>query len=271
MMFAKTKSKTRVLGVALGSGGARGWAHVGVLRALAEADMEPDVLAGTSAGAIVAAAHASGRLKALEDLADTLDWRTVAKLFVEFGFPKDGLLKGRRVAEFLRELIPAESFGSLRIPTAMVAVDLQDEREVVFQSGPLHHAIRASIAIPGIFTPVPHEGHLLADGGLVNPVPVSVARRMGATKVIAVDINTRQGGIAEEPREDAPKPTLFTVLTRTFRLYENTITRTLLQQSPPDILIAPRVGHIPTLDFARGREIIGEAYHETLKIIGGGI
>jgi len=271
MSFIKTKSKTRVLGLALGSGGARGMAHVGVLRALREADLEPDVIAGTSAGSIVAAAYASNRLNVLEQLAEVLDWRLVAKLFFEFGFKKDGLLRGTRIMQFLGEIIPAEDFGALRIPAAIVATDLENETEVVFQSGSVHHAIRASIAIPGVFTPVSHEGRLLADGGLVNPVPVSAARALGATNVIAVDINTStMNGSKMLPLQSQGEkpPSLFTILTRSFRLYENTITRAQLRQSPPDILVAPPVGHIPTLDFLHAREAISAGYHATLEALG---
>ena len=257
MIFAKTQSKTRVLGLALGSGGARGFAHVGVLRALREAGLEPDVVAGASAGAIAATAYASGRLNALEEIAETLDWRLVAGLFLEFGIPRDGLVKGVRVMRFLDELIPAERFESLGVPVAIVAADLEAESEVVFTRGPLHPAIRASIAIPGVFTPVPHEGRLLADGGLVNPVPVSAARALGATHVIAVDINTqRGGGEPAEPAGPQKTPSFFNVLTRSFRLYENAITRLQLLQTPPDLLIAPAVGHIPALDFTHARECV---------------
>ena len=305
--FAKTKSKTRVLGLALGSGGARGLAHVGVLRALREADLEPDVIAGTSAGAIVAAAYASGRLGALEGIAEELDWRLIAGLFIEFGIPRDGLLKGARVMRFLRDIIPAENFEALRIPAAVVAADLDAEGEMVFTSGPLHHAIRASIAIPGVFTPVAHNGRLLADGGLVNPVPVSAARALGATRVIAVDINTRQGEFpppddSDEPRgmdalltperlaalnnfplakralenwqarreraSKEPKPAnLLTVLTRSFRLCENTITRVLLEKMPPDLLVTPAVGHVPTLDFTHAQHCIEAGYEATFEAL----
>ena len=313
MIFAKTKSKTRVLGLALGSGGARGLAHIGVLRALREADLEPDVIAGASAGAIVAAAYASGRLNALGEIAETLDWRLVAGLFIEFGIPRDGLVKGVRVMRFLRDIIPAENFNALRIPTAVVAADIDAEAEAVFTSGPLHHALRASIAIPGVFTPVPHNGRLLADGGLVNPVPVSAARALGATHVIAVDINTRRGSFppVEKPVEPggvealltperlgaldrfipatrmknalenwraqrraatpAPRPAnLFAVLTRSFRLYENTITRVLLGHSPPDLLVAPAVGHVPTLDFTLARACMDEGRDAMFKALDGG-
>jgi len=309
MIFAKTKSKTRVLGLALGSGGARGLAHIGALRALREADLEPDVVAGASAGAIAAAAYASGRLGALEETAEALDWRLVAGLFLEFGIPRDGLLKGVRVMRFLREIIPAENFNALRIPTAVVAADLDAEAEVVFTSGPLHHALRASIAIPGVFTPVAHDGRLLADGGLVNPVPVSAARALGATHVIAVDINTRRGGTeTEEAKEtkgmfptpgqwealgrhfpvdrlrraldawqarrlatETPKPSnMFTVLTRGLRLCENTLTRALLEKSPPDLLVSPAVGHVPALDFANARACMDEGREAVFRALDSG-
>ena len=310
MMFVKTKSRTRVLGLALGSGGARGFAHVGVLRALREADLEPDVIAGASAGAIAAAGYASGRLGALEEIAETMDWRLVAGLLFEFGIQRDGLLKGTRVMRFLRDVIPAENFHALRIPCAVVAADLDAESEVVFTSGALHHALRASIAIPGVFTPVPHDGRLLADGGLVNPVPVSAARALGATHVIAVDVNTRQGVFppVEKPAEPAgldalltpgrldaldrfipasrvknaldawqarrraPRPpTFFNVLTRSFRFYENTITRMRLRQTPPDLLVAPAVGHAPTLDFTNAGPCVEEGRRAMFAALGEGV
>lgn len=321
MFHIKTKSKTRVLGVALGSGGARGWAHVGVLRALKEADVEPDVIAGTSAGAIAAAAYASGNLHVLDDIADSFDWRLIARLFIEFGFPRDGLLTGRRIVKFIKELIPNETFESLRIPTAVVATDLDLEEEFLFTGGAdLHLALRASFAIPGVFTPVRHNGRLLADGGLVNPVPVTACRRLGATKVVAVDVNTLQGVSAPEPpahhdyfsylealltperlaaferfipverllrfkrmvktrrmRRSAAAATaartqsIFMILTRTIRLYENEISRCHLLQTPPDVLITPPVGHVPTLDFSLARQTIVDGYNAALDAIDKGL
>ncbi len=183
-----------VVGLVFGGGGARGWAHVGVARALREIGVRPDLVAGTSVGSIAAAAFASGRFEAFEALGQAMDWRMVARLFIELGRPKAGLIEGRRIQSLLRELLPSCRIEELPIPFAAVATDLHDQSEVVLRAGALQGAIRASIAIPGVFTPVEREGRYLVDGGLVNPLPVSVARALGATKVIAVDVNLKTGG-----------------------------------------------------------------------------
>ncbi len=198
-----------------GSGGARGWAHVGVLRAFRELGFRPGRVVGASIGSVAAAAHAAGALPALEHLAESMDWKQAASLFLEIGLPRSGLLEGRRILALLRELIPETHIEKLPIPCAAVATDLRNQTEVVIERGDLHEAIRASIAIPGIFTPVRHDGAWLVDGGLVNPLPVSVARKAGARSVIAVDINLRHGtpaaDLAHRTVADARPPVLRTL------------------------------------------------------------
>ncbi len=192
------KNEPLSVAVVFGSGGARGWAHVGVLRALRELDFTPGLVVGASIGSVAAAVHASNNLAAVEQLALDMDWRKAAALFFEIGLPRSGLLEGRRIMELLRELIPARHIGDLAIRYAAVATDLRTQQEVVLSDGDLLEAIRASISIPGIFTPARHEGRWLVDGGLVNPLPVSVARGLGAAFVVAVDINLREGAPAPE-------------------------------------------------------------------------
>ena len=182
---------TAKIGLALGSGGARGWAHLGVLRRLNELGIRPGCIAGTSAGAIAAALYASDSVETMVDLSTHLDWKQVAQLFLEVNFPRSGLLTGKNVMHLLKSVIDVRAVSSLRIPYAAVATDLETEKEVVLRSGNLFDAIRASIGIPGIFTPSRISGHTLVDGGLVNPLPVSVCRAMGADFVIAVDVNLR--------------------------------------------------------------------------------
>ncbi len=172
-----------------GSGGARGWAHAGVLLACRELGFNPDIVVGTSIGAVAAAVCATDSLDAALDLAATMDWRRAASLFVEFGFPRSGLIEGRRIMELLQEILPDGSIADLPIPFAAVATDLMTQEEVVLSSGSLHAAIRASIAIPGVFTPAAGREGWLVDGGLVNPLPISVARSLGADHIVAVDIN----------------------------------------------------------------------------------
>ena len=184
---AKLESADKV-GLALGSGSARGWAHIGVFRALAEAGIRVDCVAGTSVGALVGAVFASGKLDALEEVVLGLDWKQIA-CFFDVVFPKSGLIDGKKVADFVRSHMREENIEDLPIPFGAVATDLATGHEVVAQSGDVIEAIRASISVPGIFTPVRKDGTVLVDGGLVNPVPVSVVREMGADFVVAVDLN----------------------------------------------------------------------------------
>lgn len=193
MLWSRKASVRPKTALVFGSGGARGWAHIGALRALHDIGFAPDLVVGTSIGAVAAAVCATGGLAAAERLAEDLDWRRAATLFFELGLPKSGLVEGRRVMELLRELLPEDRIDRLPIPYAAVATDLRSQREVVLASDGLHDAIRASISIPGVFTPVRRDGQWLVDGGLVNPLPVSVARAMGATQVVAIDINLLEG------------------------------------------------------------------------------
>ena len=177
------------LGLALGSGAARGMAHIGVLRALAEVGMAPDIVAGTSIGALVGGVYAAGKLDELTDIVLELDWKQVARYFVEMSFPRSGLIEGVKVTEFLERIVGRREIAELAVIFRAVAADVNTGREVVIGEGPLVAAIRASISVPGIFTPAERQGALLVDGGLVNPVPVSVCRAMGAEQVVAVDLN----------------------------------------------------------------------------------
>jgi NTE family protein len=176
------------IGLALGSGSARGLAHIGVLRALKEARIEIDVVAGTSMGAVIGAVFAAGKLDGLSARLRNLDWPGIVAL-LDPVFPRSGLIDGQRVAQFVRAHVPSAHIENLLLPFAAVATDLMTGEEVVATAGDLTEAVRASIAVPGIVTPVRSNGRILVDGGLVNPVPVSVARAMGADLVIAVDLN----------------------------------------------------------------------------------
>jgi NTE family protein len=301
------------IGLALGSGGARGWAHLGVLQRLSELGIVPHCVAGTSIGSIAAALYATDSLATMEDLATHLDWKRVAQLFLEVKFPRSGLLTGKNFIHMLKSIIPVRQIEDLRLPYAAVATDLETEKEVVLCSGNLFDAIRASIGIPGIFTPTRLSGKYLVDGGLVNPLPVSVCRAMGADLVIAVDINLRAAPHTRKlakPQPAPPEPsvritqliatlgklmpqmqapmedtalrwltpktksddalTIFDVLTRSFRLAENQITRRELELNPPDLLIQPEVGNIMTLEFHRGPEAIAagiRAVNECLPLL----
>jgi NTE family protein len=188
-MTDKTTGNVRPrIGLALGSGSARGLAHVGVIRAIEDAGLEVDFIAGTSMGALIGAIYASGKLDELEASFRDFDWKKSASFF-DVVLPKSGLLDGAKVSELVRAHIHDETIEMLLKPFAAVATDIVSGEEVVIRSGDVIEAVRASISVPGIFTPVRSNGRILVDGGLTNPVPVSAARAMGADFVIAVDLN----------------------------------------------------------------------------------
>ena len=176
------------LGLALGSGSARGWSHIGVLEALAEAGIVPDIIAGCSIGALVGAAAATGKLAELKAFALSLTWREIAKM-MDVRLASGGLVEGGEVVAMLCDLGISGPIETARLPYVAVATDLRSGREVWMREGPIETAVRASISLPGIFSPAQRDGHFLVDGGLVNPVPVSAARALGADVVIAVNLN----------------------------------------------------------------------------------
>ena len=181
------RMKPRKLGLALGGGAARGWAHIGAIRALEEAGIRPDVVCGTSIGALVGAVYANGDLQWLEEWVSRLTWQSVLRLLdIKFS---GGLLGGKKVLDVFARQFNERTIPDLGKPFAAVATELDTGREVWLQEGSIVDAVRASIAIPGIFQPVFHDGAWLVDGGLANPVPVSVARAMRADCVIAIDLN----------------------------------------------------------------------------------
>lgn len=271
------------IGLALGSGAARGWAHIGVLRVLQEAGIEPDVVCGTSIGALVGAAYAAGELDRLEPWVRKLDWRQVVGLLdVRMA---GGLLEGGKLVAFFRERFVDGGIEALGKPFGCVATDLATGREVWLRSGPVIDAVRASIAIPGVFTPAVRDGQLLVDGGLVNPVPVSLCRAMGADVVIAVDLNwhlmrrqrvagraqardRRGGGLLDGVlqrwrggdvgvAEPGPAlPSLLDVLTTSMNIVQWRITQSRLAGEPADVVIRPLLGDVAAMEFHRAAPAI---------------
>jgi NTE family protein len=276
------------LGIALGSGAARGWAHIGILRALEQANIVPDVVSGTSIGALVGAAYASGRLDSLADWVTGIDWWEI----IRYMDLRLGGVEGERLMQAFRERVADAPIETLPKPFGAVATDLHTGREVWFQKGSLLEAVRASIALPGLFSPVRYQGRWLVDGGLVDPLPVSLCRALGADRVIAINLNgdivgrhfsgraqrrhapspllarlsagwqtvlgnhASQAEPSPEPEfsdEDEP-PGLFDVMAGSIHIMQDRITRARMAGDPPDIVLAPRLAHLGLMDFDHAAE-----------------
>ncbi len=280
------RRKPRV-GLALGSGSARGWAHVGVIRALERAGIRPDLVCGTSIGALVGAAYVAGELERFEQwLLGLRIGDVLALMDVRLN---GGMIKGARLMEFFRRNFIDRPIEDLPLPFGAVATDLNTGAEVWLRQGSTMAAVRASIALPGLFTPALRDGRVLVDGALVNPVPVSLARAMGADLVIAVDLSSdvlgrRQRAEPESeapaaeiskwrrklqerlsslipPRTDdaAPKlPSILEVVAASINIMQVRVSRSRMAGDPPDAIVAPRLAHLGLLDFHRAKEAIEE-------------
>lgn len=283
LALAQRNESRPVIGVALGGGAARGWAHLGVLAALEEGGVRPDVIAGCSIGALVGAAYASGKLAELTQWAESLDWQKVVSM-LDIGL-KGGLIRGDKVVQYCARHFMASDFQRLSMPFACVATELDSGREVWLRQGEVADAVRASIALPGLIAPVMRNGRVLVDGGLVNPVPVSLCRAMGADIVIAVDVGTDLVGRMRRPMSqhdlspdswgqrllsmvglgngdddsDTPSlPSLATILTASINIMQMRIARSRLAGEPADVLITPRVAQLRIMDFDHAAEAIAE-------------
>jgi NTE family protein len=276
--------------LALGGGAARGWAHIGILRGLADAGLDPEIVVGTSIGAIVGGHYASGRLDLLEDFALSLTRRRVFS-FLDLSVSGSGLIAGQRLFDRFDEHLSGLRIEDLPIRFAAIATDLSSGQEIWLRRGSVIEAVRASSAIPGIVKPVSLGGRWLVDGCLVNPVPVSVARALGARIVVGVNLTSEfgRGGICigdeEEPLaedvvvEEAPitrwngrgafqllhrqlfgrddgAPGITSVILNSFSIFHDRISRARLMGDPPDLLVAPNLADIGVLDFHRADEMI---------------
>ncbi|MBW2545575.1 MAG: patatin-like phospholipase RssA [Deltaproteobacteria bacterium] len=180
---------TRKIGLALGSGSARGWSHIGVIQGLRDEGIPIDMVCGTSIGSIVGGALAAGTLDQLDEWVRELSWSDVIG-FIDVMFPRSGFIEGEKIINFFKERLADPNIEDLSMPFAAVATDLMSGREVWLRNGSLMDAVRASMSMPGIFVPFKQDTQWLVDGGLVNPVPVSLCRAMGADIVIAVNLNS---------------------------------------------------------------------------------
>lgn len=238
------------IGLALGGGSARGWAHIGVIEALEQADIHPDLVCGTSVGALVGAAYAAGELDRFRQWVLGMGIRDVVS-FMDLRL-NGGVLKGERVMQYFRRNFVDRPIEDLAMPFGAVATALDTGREVWLRTGSTVEAVRASIALPALFTPVLREGELLVDGALVNPVPVSLARAMGAEVVIAVDLSSVLVG----RNRDDDTPSLLNVVAASLNIMQVRIARSRMAGDPPDAVVAPRLAHLGLLDFHRAGEAI---------------
>jgi NTE family protein len=268
--------KRRTIGLALGGGGARGCAHVGVIKALAEANIPIDFIAGTSIGSFVGGVYSAGDIKALEEFLLKIEWKDVVK-YLDPVMPKRGLFEGAKFRKIIDQLIPKSDFKYARVPYIAVATDLLTGKEVRIKSGNIADAIRASIAIPGIFTPFKKRNQYLVDGGVINPLPVSVVRDMGADIVIAVDLN--HSFMKEKPvpkNTDQSKflkwvtpdwPTIIDVIENSMFVMQDEITQKNLIVNKPEILIQPTLHASSIFDFHQAKKMIDAGYAITKKQI----
>ena len=279
------------IGLALGGGSARGWSHIGVLRALNEAGIHPDIVVGTSIGAVVGGCYVAGELDALEGFARELTRRKVLG-FLDFNFAGSGIIHGQRLCDVLEAKLKHLSIETLSKRFVAVATEIGTGHEIWLSRGHIVDAMRASYALPGIFRPVCIEGRWLFDGALVNPIPVSVCRALGARYVIAVNVNSDfcgRGTVVSHvealpPPAETPDsevgivarntramkkllqrqlfgrsdngPGISRVMMEAINIVQDRIARSRLAGDPPDVVISPRLPAFGLFDFHRAEAMI---------------
>ena len=286
-------SKPRIA-VALGSGGARGWAHVGILEVLIENGIKPDIVCGSSIGALVGGAYGCDKLDVFREWTLSLTWKDIVAL-MDISLNSGGLIEGKRLVNRILEHLESCQIEDLGIDYAAVATELHTGREVWLRSGSLMDAMRASFALPGLFSPVRRGNSWLTDGGLVNPVPVSTCRALGADFIIAVNLNSRIAGnrreralesararkeamenlasewVPDPLRTPAKKwlkrtftspeeitPTYTDVMIGSINIMQDRITKSRMAGDPPDVILNPRLGHLGVMDYDCAAESIEE-------------
>ena len=249
--MATQKQKRPRIGLALGGGMARGTAHIGVLRVLEKYNIPIDLIAGTSVGSLVGGAYAAGlNPDEIQDIATKIRWSDLGRVTVS----RLGFYSNARTEDYIKSRFPITEFEKLRIPFGAVAADIQSGKMVVFTEGSLPLAIRASCAMPIYYVPVPVNGRMLVDGGVVGHLPASVARIMGADVVIAIDVNSQHNPISQPTN-------MFTIMSQSLSIMGRSTVSYLYQDA--DVVIIPKIGHIRADDLTRAAEMIVEGEKAT--------
>ncbi|TVQ98549.1 MAG: hypothetical protein EA399_10035 [Desulfovibrionales bacterium] len=246
--------RSRKLGIVLGGGAARGFAHIGFMHELDRAGLRTSCLSGSSIGAFIGAAYAGGDWPRFMDQVLKLQRLDLLSM-VDPVFPRCGLIDGDRALEFLAGFLRVHNLEECRPPLSVNATDAVTGEEVVFTSGPIMPAVRASIALPGVFTPGRLGDRLLVDGGLINPLPVNLCRNMGAEVVVAVDLNAQVLESVECSRSAATIKralNVFAVLINSIYIMQRTVNLMRLEREPPDFLIQPELRNFRLIDFFKG-------------------
>ncbi|SDE42023.1 patatin-like phospholipase family protein [Kordiimonas lacus] len=246
------------IGLALGGGAGLGWAHIGVVRALASEGISADIVSGTSIGSIVGACVAADMLDELEQIAREITLREMLALG-EFGFKSGSLIGASKIEKRLREHFGTLTIEGMPKPFAAVAADLYTGERVVFDEGDVVTALRASSAVPGVLPPIETGHMLLADGGMVDPIPVAAARDLGADFIIAVDLQSdyegraRRYGVTPDVRKNGRA---LKTARAGWSMALQALSRARLQIDRPNVVIAPKIGHVDMVDFTRANDLI---------------
>jgi len=281
------------IGLALGSGSARGWSHIGIIKALADQGIEPDIVSGSSIGALVGASYVSGNLEKLEKWVRSLNKLDIAR-FLDINTSFNGFVNTEKLHHFLNRYVASDDavIESITKQFAAVATDLETGREIWLSKGSVLEAVWSSISLPGLFPAIRSDNRWIVDGGLVNPVPISVCRALGADIVIAVNLNGdivgkhfhnpkqvssktvgKEQGIVEKITDfvaeyttalfidknvEEQPPNLLEAIAGTINITQDRITRSRMAGDPPEILLSPKLSRIGLLEFYRADEAINE-------------
>ncbi len=290
------------IGLALGSGGARGLTHIGVLKALEEFDIKINYICGSSIGALIGAAYAVGMTpNEIEEIALQTDWKLMAKILLP-SFSLSAFVNDKYLSNFLNDRFQNKTFNDCKIPFSAIATDIETGEMLIIDSGEIISAVRASISIPMLFSPVKYGKHILVDGGLSNPIPVDVVRKQNMDLIIAANLrnqysvktryknntdnssnedkiegfpfNAKIENLFKHPihfikkedsKNEVSNPRFITILNQMFVITQERMSSLIIKISKPDILIEPETAEFNTLDFHKSKELIEIGYKTTIS------